>query len=230
MIFSHLLCLLKSESVRSPQSFLHSGVCLHHWLWIYSWRWAQYFFLHPRGCSSDILQPSHVPHKNCQWLRSGDFSDTTRVLMHYLMVHWNDISHQQNEKKKFAWKVGEREEWLSVCLYPTVNYLVKVTNLITASLRLFHSCASSFYFSWSFSLYPPYLVTNGAPQCLVCNRFNCMYCCTCPRRLFFFLLRYQQGALLIRDTEPYSNDISHMEATPCVLCMTWLEPAHSVGC
>lgn len=44
-----------------------------------------------------------------------------------------------------------------------------------------------------------------------------------------FLLRYQQGALLIRDIEPYNNHISHMEAAWLALCTTWLELARSIG-
>lgn len=53
---------------------LSTCVCFHLQQWIYSWRWALYFSFHPGGHSGDILQPSHVPHKNCQWVRSEDFA------------------------------------------------------------------------------------------------------------------------------------------------------------
>lgn len=58
-------------------------------------------------------------------VRSEDFSKTTGALMHSNMLHYNDNCHQQYEM--------EAVEWLSVCLYPTVNYPVKVTNRINAS-------------------------------------------------------------------------------------------------
>lgn len=50
-----------------------------------------------------------------------------------------------------------------------------------------------------------------------------------PEEPPFFSLRDQRGALLIRDVEPYSNDISHVEAARLGSRMTWLEPAHSIG-
>lgn len=162
-----------------------------------------YFSLHPRGCSGDILQPSHVPHKNCQWVRSEDFPKTTQALMHSNTLHYNDISHQQWEGETHIerWKVKrrerEREKWLSVCLYPTVNYLVKVTNLINASLRL-SSSLSLLSLSLGFFCFflpsfpqspspPPYLLINWEPRGIVCNLFNCMYCSPVPRRLCFFI-------------------------------------------
>ena len=86
----HSRCLDQSLSLHHPSS----SVCLQ---WIYSWRSSPYFSSHPRGCGGDILQPSHVPHKSCQWLRSEDFSDTTGALMHSNMLYYNDISHQQYE-------------------------------------------------------------------------------------------------------------------------------------
>lgn len=82
----------------------------------------------------DILQPSHVLHKNCQWVRSEDLSKTTGALMHSNMLHYNDNSHQQYESGRLTWKDGRRGV-IKCLLYPTVNYLVKVTNL-NASLRL----------------------------------------------------------------------------------------------
>lgn len=83
-----LVALIKeSKSVRCPQSFLRCGVCLHSWLWIYSRRWVLYFSWHPWGRRRDILQHSRVPHKNCQWGRSEDFSKTTAALMHSNTLH-----------------------------------------------------------------------------------------------------------------------------------------------
>lgn len=98
----------ESESLSCLQSFLRSSVCPHPpppQQWIYSWRWALYVSRCPRG-SGDILQPSHVPHKNCQWVRSEDFSKTTEALMHSNMLHYNDISYQQYERERLTQKDG----------------------------------------------------------------------------------------------------------------------------
>lgn len=136
-----------------------------------------YFSLHPRGCSGDILQPSHVPHKNCQWVRSEDFPKTTQALMHSNTLHYNDISHQQWEGETHIerWKVKrrerEREKWLSVCLYPTVNYLVKVTNLINASLRL-SSSLSLLSLSWFLLLLPSQLPSKSFSRSIFVNKLR----------------------------------------------------------
>lgn len=136
-----------------------------------------YFSLHPRGCSGDILQPSHVPHKNCQWVRSEDFPKTTQALMHSNTLHYNDISHQQWEGETHIerWKVKRREreteKWLSVCLYPTVNYLVKVTNLINASLRL-SSSLSLLSLSWFLLLLPSQLPSKSFSRSIFVNKLR----------------------------------------------------------
>ncbi len=91
-------------------------------------------------------------------------------------------------------------------------------------LSLFHSFASSFSFTISLLSPSPSSIFAIKWRAMMHCVFNCMYCSPVPRRLFF-PLRYQQGALLIRDIEPYNNDISHMAATGLVLCMTWLELA-----
>lgn len=109
MKFCALLFLLKKSE--SASSLCHSPllvVCPHCWRWIYSWRWAVYFSPQPPGCGTDILQPSHVLHKNCQWVRSEDLSKTTGALMHSNMLHYNDNSHQQYERGSLAWKDGGR--------------------------------------------------------------------------------------------------------------------------
>lgn len=140
--------------------------------------------------------------------------------------------HRKMEREGERGIGREREKWLSVCLYPTVNYLVKVTNLINASLRLSPlSLFFSFFlllhdFSWSLSPSPSSIFANKWRATMHCVQSFLIACIVAPvpRRLFFSL-RYQQGALLIRDIEPYNNDISHTAATALVLCMTWLEPA-----
>lgn len=108
-ILSLVALIRESGSVRCTPSFLHSSVCLHLKQWIYYWRWALYFSLHPWGCSRDILQPSHVPHKNCQWVRSKDFSKTIGALMHSNTLHYNDTSHQQYERERLTQKDGKRK-------------------------------------------------------------------------------------------------------------------------
>lgn len=60
------------------------------------------------AAAGDILQPSHVPHKNCQWVRSEDFPKTTQALMHSNTLHYNDISHQQYERENSHGKMKRR--------------------------------------------------------------------------------------------------------------------------
>lgn len=109
-ILSLVPLIKESGSVSCTLLFLRSSVCLQPEQWIYSWRWALYFSLHAWGCSRDILQPSHVPHKNCQRVRSEDFSKTTRALMHSNTLHYNDISHQQYEGERLTWRDGKRKD------------------------------------------------------------------------------------------------------------------------
>lgn len=98
----------------------------------------------------------------------------------------------------------EGEEWLSVCLYPTVNYLVKVTNLINASLRLSFSLIPfllsflcRFSSSSSLSRRPLYVLINREQRYVLCSRFNCTYCRCLPRRpCFFFLIERSAGSLI----------------------------------
>lgn len=159
--------------------------------WIYSWRWALYFSLHPWGHYGDILQPSHIPHKNCQWVRSEGFSKMTEALTHFNMLHYNDISHQHSKRERCTQKGRERErvKWLNVCLCPNINYLVKVINLIAS---LSHLLLSSSFFL------PPFTPIFWAQSTTMHLLFNCMYFSTRPRWA-------QQGALLIRHAEPCNN-------------------------
>lgn len=75
--------------------------------------------------------------------------------MHFNTLHYNDISNQWYERKRPSqrWKDKrrDREKWLSVCLCPSVNYLVKVTNLINASLRPSYLHSFTSYFSFIYA-------------------------------------------------------------------------------
>lgn len=102
---------------------------------------------------------------------------------------WGRDAYRKNER--------ERWEWLSVCLYLTVNYLVKVTNLMNASLTLSLSFFCFFPVSLEvfLPLHPLYLLINGAPRCIVSNLLNCVNCSPVPRRTLFSI-KLSAGSLI----------------------------------
>lgn len=131
--------LWKSQNQYHHPIILSTCVCFHLQPWIYSWRWALYFSFCLWGQSRDILQPSHVLRKNCQWVRSENFCKITedRLLICFNLIHLLSTTLRDTHGKP------GRVQWSSFCLRQTANYLVKVTNLITSLLlSLFYSSPS----------------------------------------------------------------------------------------
>lgn len=119
--------------------------------------------------------------------------------MHFNMLQFNDISHQQHLRERRIQKAGESTV-IKVLSLP--NYLVKSNRLIASlPLLLLSKLLLPLFYS--------YLLINRA---LFTNFFNCTYFSTCPRWPFY-LLGNQQGALLIRDSEPCNNDNPNKEST-----------------
>lgn len=94
------------------RSVYHSSLLCLSSLSLLDGKMGLYFSFHPWGCSRDILQPSHVPHKTCQWWGVRTFPRQPRLLMHSNTLHYNGISHQQHERvtRIERWKEQERSD------------------------------------------------------------------------------------------------------------------------